>query len=101
MTTLLLFVGAGVATYLLRVSFVAFAGRGLPESMHQHLRLIAPATLASIVAAQLFVDDQRLTWRPDWVIAGLVAAAVAYRWKSAALTMGTGVAAALLLAPLF
>ena len=101
MTNLLLFVAVGMITYLTRLSSVALLGRRtIPESVTRHLRLIAPATLAAIVSAQLFVEDRSLTLRWDWILAAAVAALVALRWKSAALTMGAGVAAALLFAPL-
>ncbi len=92
MSPLAVFAVAGLGTYLTRVSIIALAGR-LPEPSDEvlaTLRLIAPAVLAAIVADRLFVDDGAITLRLDWLVAAVVAAAAALRFRSAAITMTAG-----------
>jgi branched-subunit amino acid transport protein len=83
---------AGVGTYLIRVSAIALAGRfGRPSaSVEATLRLIAPAVLAAIVADRLFLVDGDATAHWEWWVAGLVAAAVAWRWRAAGATVAAG-----------
>lgn len=85
---------AGVGTYVIRLSFVGFAGRFASPSprVESTLRLIAPAVLAAIVADRLFLVDGELGVRWEWWIAGLIAGLVAWRWRSAGLTMFSGMA---------
>lgn len=82
---------AGVGTYLIRVSAIALAGFRRPSpSAEATLRLIAPAVLAAIVADRLFLVDGDPTVQWDWWIAGVVAGLVAYRWRSAGITVLVG-----------
>lgn len=82
----------GIGTFLIRLSAIAVAGR-FPEptpATRETLRLIAPAVLAAIVADRLFVRDGDLVFEPAWLIAGLVAGLVAFRFRSAGITMAVG-----------
>lgn len=90
---------AGIGTYLLRASAILLAGRlaSPSASVEQTLRLIAPAVLAAIVADRLFLVDGQLTAQWDWWLAGLIAGAVAWRWRSAGITMAVGMLAVWLL----
>jgi len=83
---------AGLGTYLIRVSFIATAGRmaSPSRSTQATLRLIAPAVLAAILADRLFLDHGRLVMQLNWWIAGVVAGLVAFRWRSAGVTMAAG-----------
>lgn len=84
----------GVGTYAIRLSAIAAAGRLPPPSASTvaTLRLIAPAVLAAIVADQLVVVDGGVDVRASWMLAAVVAGAAAWRWRSAAVTMGLGLA---------
>jgi len=83
---------AGIGTYLIRLSFIAFSSQlGIPSPRTESiLRLIGPAVLAAIVANQLFVKDSAFVVQWDWWIAGVVAGAIAWRWRSAGITMAVG-----------
>lgn len=85
---------AGVGTYLLRLSFIGLSTRlGTPSPRTEAtLGLIAPAVLAAIIADQLFVADRALVVQWDWWVAGVVAGLVAWRWRSAGITMVAGLA---------
>lgn len=84
---------AGVGTYAIRVSAIALAGLRRPSrSTEATLALIAPAVLAAIVADRLFLVDGAPTVQWDWWLAGVVAGLVAYRWRSAGITVLAGMA---------
>jgi branched-subunit amino acid transport protein len=85
----------GVGTYLTRVSAIALAGRfpAPSDATRATMRLIAPAVLAAIVADRLFIDGGTLAVQWSWWIAAIVAAGVAYRWRSAGITMAIGMIA--------
>ncbi len=85
----------GIGTYAIRVSAIALAGR-FPEpsdATRATMRLIGPAVLAAIVADQRLLDDGAVDVRWTWLVAASIAGAVAYRWKSAGVTMAVGMAA--------
>ncbi len=92
MSPLLQILLAGLGTYLLRLSFIGLSSRlGTPSPRTEEvLRLIGPAVLAAIVADQLFVGERTWILQWDWWIAGVLAGLIAWRWKSAGLTMVTG-----------
>jgi branched-subunit amino acid transport protein len=94
MSPLLQIVLAGVGTYLLRLSFIGLSARlGTPSARTEAtLALIAPAVLAAIIADQLFVQDREVVPQWDWWVAGVVAGLVAWRWRSAGITMVAGLA---------
>ena len=83
---------AGVGTYLIRVSAIALGGRAARPSpaTEATLRLIGPAVLAAIVADRLVLVDGAPTLRWSWLVAAAVAAIVAWRWRSAGITMAAG-----------
>ncbi len=99
MRTLLIFVAAGIGTYLIRVSgLVLFGGeRRLPPRVERSLRLVGPAALAAIVANSLLLDEG--SWRAfgAWHLAALVAIGVALWKRSSGWSMGLGAAAFALL----
>ena len=84
----------GVGTYLIRLSAIVAAGRLPPPapSTVATLRLIAPAVLAAIVADQLVVSDGGIEVEASWIVAAVLAGLAAWRWRSAAITMGLGLA---------
>ena len=85
---------AGIGTYLIRVSAIALGGRMARPSPSSEatLRLIGPAVLAAIVADRLVLRDGAIDVRWSWWVAGVVAGAVAWRWRSAGITMAAGMA---------
>lgn len=98
-TAWVVIVGGGVITYTVRAALLAVAhrARDLPPRVRDGLRMIPPAALAALVApAVLRPDGPMLLWHPR-PLAGLLAAAVAWRTRSvvATLLVGGGVLVAL------
>lgn len=98
-TAWVVIVGGGVITYAVRAALLAVAhrARDLPPRVRDGLRMIPPAALAALVApAVLRPDGPLLLWHPR-PLAGLLAAAVAWRTRSvvATLLVGGGVLVAL------
>jgi len=90
---------AGVGTYAMRASFLAFAHRlaEVPPGVQKVLRQIPPAALASIVAPALLRPGGELgLWQPR-LAAGLVAAVVAWKTRNVALTLVVGMAVLIVL----
>jgi branched-subunit amino acid transport protein len=83
---------AGVGTFAMRASFVAFAHRlvTVPPWVQRVLRQIPPAALASLVLPALLRPEGRLDLLQPRLLAGAVAAAVAWRFRSVALTLIVG-----------
>lgn len=91
MSPLAVVVVAGVGTYLLRVSLIAVLGRAtIPPLVERALSLVAPTVLAAIAAQGVLTVDGAI--RPFDVrhVAALVAFAVAWRTKSIAWTLVSG-----------
>lgn len=83
---------AGVGTYLLRASFLAFADRlvDLPPLVERVLRQIPPAVLAALVVPQLVRPEGSLDlWQPE-LLAGVLAAIVSWKTRNIAATLVTG-----------
>lgn len=90
---------AGTGTYLLRLSFLAFAHRlvDLPPLVERVLRQIPPAVLAALVLPQLVRPEGSLDlWQPQ-LLAGVIAAVVSWRTRNIAATLVTGMAALLVM----
>jgi len=85
---------AGIGTYLIRVSFIAFSGRlqSIPPRVELALSMIPPAVLASIAASGLLLQGDELRGLDEWHIAGLATALVAWRTKNVALCLSVGMA---------
>jgi branched-subunit amino acid transport protein len=90
--TLLLFVLAGVGTYLLRASLIVLLGRvTVPVALERSFRYIAPAVLAAIVAPALLLDGEgRLDVLDVRVAAGVAAGLAAWRWRTIPATLAAG-----------
>ncbi|HSJ45666.1 MAG TPA: AzlD domain-containing protein [Euzebyales bacterium] len=94
-TAWMVIIGGGIVTYLVRAVLltVAHRARDLPPRVRDGLRMIPPAALAALVApAVLRPDGGLLLWHPR-PLAGLVAAAVAWRTRSVVATLLVGGAA--------
>jgi branched-subunit amino acid transport protein len=88
--------GMAAVTYLLRASFLL-----LPESvptpalLRRALRYVPAAVLTAIWAPELLLQNQvlYLGLENERLLAGLVAIAVAWRWRLTSVTIAAGLAA--------
>ena len=84
-------------TLALRFSFIALAGRmgRLTPVVGRILRLIPAAALAALAAPALLRPDGPFdpTWGNERLLAGLVAALVAWRWRNVFVTIAAGMTA--------
>ena len=90
----------GLVTYLIRLSFIALIPHErLPPAFREGLRFIPPAVLSAIVLPELTLRDGALAMSLDnhRLLAGVVAALVAWRTRSTWLTIGAGLLALILL----
>jgi len=93
-TAWLTIVLASLGTFVLRASFLAFAGRlvDLPPGAQRVLRQIPPAVLAALVVPSLLRPDGHLDpWQPE-LLAGVVAGLVSWRTRNVGLTLVVGMA---------
>ena len=90
---------AGIGTFAMRVAFLAFAHRmaDVPPRVQRYLRQIPPAALASIVVPALLRPHGEIDLFQARFVAGVVAAAVAWRTRNIALTLVVGVALVMLI----
>ena len=104
MTVFLIFLAAGVGTYLIRISGIALLSNPekLPPRLRRALALVAPTALGAIIVNSLFLDE--CLWRAfgAWHLGAAVAIGVALWRRSAgwAMTAGASAFAALLVAGL-
>lgn len=90
----------GLLTYLTRLSFILLIGRrSLPDWLVKLLRYVPPAVLSAIIFPELLmpagtIDLSLTNFR---LIAGLVAALVAWRTRNVLLTILVGMALLLIL----
>jgi branched-subunit amino acid transport protein len=101
MRVFLIFLAAGIGTYLIRVSGIALLSNPekIPPRVRRALSLVAPTAMGAIVVNSLFLDETQ--WRAfgAWHLAALVAIGVALWRRSAGWSMVSGaVAFALLIA---
>jgi branched-subunit amino acid transport protein len=86
----------GLITYGIRLSMILLLGRiELPANVQAALRLVPPAVLAAIIFPELLRPEGTLDISPGnpRLLAGLIAALVAWRTKNAVLTIAVGMAA--------
>jgi branched-subunit amino acid transport protein len=83
---------AGAGTYAMRASFLLAADRlaRVPPGVERLLRQIPPAALASLVVPALLRPHGDLDLLSPRLVAGLVAAAVAWRTRNVAATLAVG-----------
>lgn len=87
--------GAAVVTYALRLSFVLLLGRvTLPEIVVRALRFVPAAVLSALVLPALVYRGTTLALSPSnpRLLAGLIAAVVAWRTNNILLTISVGMA---------
>lgn len=86
-------IGMGLATYAIRLSMIALLGRtGIPPLVRRALRFVPPAVLSAIILPELLRYQGQLSVSPGnpRLVAGLVAALVAWRSKNALATIAAG-----------
>jgi branched-subunit amino acid transport protein len=96
----LVIAGGMLATYATRLSFIALVPpERMPRWFRHGLRFVAPAVLAGLVSTDLIgtAGSLNLTLGNFRLIAGVVAAVVAWRSRNTWLTILTGMAALWLL----
>ena len=81
---------AGLITFATRLSFIALLGR-----VESPLRFVPPAVLSAIIFPELLVRDGalRLGLGNARLVAGVIAAAVAWRTRNVLLTIAVGMGA--------
>jgi branched-subunit amino acid transport protein len=87
--------GAGVVTFIIRLSFIALLGNAqVPDAVRRALRFVPPAVLSAIIFPEVLQPgghfDLSLTNARLW--AGVLAALVAWRTKNILLTIAVGMA---------
>lgn len=99
-TVWLIILGGLLGTYLTRLSFILLipADR-VPRVLHRGLKYIPPAVLSAILLPELVIRDGALdlTLSNYRLVAGIIAALVAWRLKNTWLTIATGMLALWLL----
>lgn len=100
MTLWLTMIAIGAATFAIRFSFIYLFGRmEIPTLMRRGLRFVPPAVLTAIVFPELLMPGGvfDLSLGNARLLAGVLAALVAWRTKSVVLTILVGMAALYLL----
>lgn len=85
--------GMMLVTYPVRLSVIALMGeRTLPDGVNGALRYVPPAALAAIVFPALLMPEGTLVVSPVnlRLVAGIVAALVAWRSRQTLLSIGVG-----------
>ena len=93
MMILLLIIGMGCVTFLLRLSFISVAGKtNMPQWLQRCLQFVPIAVLMAIIVPDLIYQQHsyQLLNNNERLIAGLVAALVAWKTNNVLLTIGTG-----------
>jgi branched-subunit amino acid transport protein len=93
-------IAAGVLTFLTRFSFIAVFGRWQPPALLQRaLRFVPPAVLTAIIVPELVMQKGQLAISLGnlRLLAGLVAALVAWRTRNILWTIAAGMACLYLL----
>ena len=95
LTLWLTIVGAGAVTFALRLSFIALLGRmEIPRFLGRALRFVPAAVLTAVVIPLLFYNNGALevSLGNERLLAGAVAALIAWRTRSVLFTLGGGMA---------
>jgi len=96
MNVWLLLIGMGIVTYAIRLSLIVLIGRvDVPPIIQRALRFVPPAVLSAIIFPELLRPGGALDLSLGNVrlLAGVLAAGVAWRTKNVLLTIGVGMVA--------
>ncbi|WP_049971483.1 AzlD domain-containing protein [Haladaptatus cibarius] len=101
----LIIIVAGLGTYLIRLSFIAFFGRldDIPERVERALRFVPAAVLSALVVPQFVYADGSIALSPDnlRLFAGGLTVLVAWKTEDILATLVAGMGALWLLSFLF
>ena len=95
MTPWLVILGMGLVTYAIRLSLIALLGRmQVPPLVRRGLRFVPPAVLSAIIFPELLrpSGDLDISSNNLRLLAGVLAALVAWRTKNVLLTIAVGMA---------
>jgi len=85
---------AGAATFAIRLSFIGSAGRfDASPWFARALRFVPAAALSALVWPDLVVIDGAFALAQPRLVAGLIAAGIAWRTRNILLTIGCGMLA--------
>ena len=94
----LILAAAGLLTYLIRLSFIALLGKwSAPGWVNRALRFVPPAVLAAIILPELLIRENHFLPANPRLVAGVVAASIAWRTKNVILTIVVGMAVLILI----
>jgi len=88
--------GMGLVTYAIRLSMLLLAGRGgVPGLLQRGLRFVPPAVLSALIFPELLLPGGSPLLSPmnPRLLAGLLAALVAWRSRNALLAIAAGMLA--------
>lgn len=86
-------IAIGLATFTIRLSFISlFGAMEIPDMVRRALRFVPPAVLTAIIIPELLMPTGTINLSPgnDRLVAGLLAAVVAWRTKNVVLTILAG-----------
>jgi branched-subunit amino acid transport protein len=89
----LIIILGGILTYLTRLSFILLVPpERLPEAFRRGLRLVPPAVLSALILPELLFRDETLNFnfQNERLLAGVIAAIIAWRTRNTWLTIGVG-----------
>ena len=96
MNVWLLLISMGLVTYAIRLSLIVLIGRvDVPPLIQRALRFVPPAVLSAIIFPELLRPGGTLdlSFGNVRLLAGVLAAGVAWRTKNVLLTIGVGMVA--------
>jgi branched-subunit amino acid transport protein len=86
-------IAVGIVTVTLRASFIMLLGHiAMPHSLLRSLRYVPPAVLSALIVPELVAQGGQLAigWNNPRLIAGVIAAIIAWRTKNVLLTIAVG-----------
>ena len=96
MTIWLIIIGMGIVTYAIRLSLIVLLGRiNVPPTMQRALRFVPPAVFSAIIFPEVLRPSGALdiSLGNNRLIAGVLAAGVAWRTKNVFLSIAVGMVA--------
>lgn len=96
MNVWLIIIGMGIITYTIRLSPILLLERvGMPSELQQALKFVPAAVLSAIIFPELLLPGGALdiSLGNERLLAGLLAAIVAWRTKNVLVTIGVGMVA--------
>ncbi|MBN2306136.1 MAG: AzlD domain-containing protein [Anaerolineae bacterium] len=92
----LIIAGMVIVTYSVRLSVIVLLGdTAMPPAIQRALRFVPPAALSAIIFPAILLPDGSLDLSPgnERLLAGIIAAVVAWRSQSAVIAIAVGMVA--------